>query len=305
MITLVSLMVFFALLFVFLFFRSQKAERSQRVRRLLGASDELVLKEEGESPPWHSKLNLFNKLESFLLRAGINVAVYRFLGVVVVVAAFFFTLGLLITRSMFVSILLGMAGIFLVGIYVARQKNKRTQLIEGQLEDVVSLMANSLRAGASLAQAVSDVAQGVDEPSASEFKRINMMVAMGEPAAEALAQIADQLNSQDLKMVATASLVCSQSGGNLPEILDRCAETIRDRKGLRSSLKALTAEGKLSGIIIGIIPFVVAAAILLINPGYFGPMLSSPTGRIVLIAAFGMIFVGWYFIFRITSRLDF
>ena len=160
-----------------------------------------------------------------------------------------------------------------------------------------------MRAGSSLAQTISDASYELDEPAAREFRQMRYLISTGVPAAEVLAEAARRIGSSDLQMVATATLVHARAGGNLPEILDHAAETIRSEN--KASLRAITAEGKWSGYIIGAMPVALTLIFSVINPGYFKPMFASLGGRVLLIGSFLMIILGWIMIRNLTQRLDF
>jgi len=296
----ISFLVFLLVLFVALAIRNIQLERERKLYRLLGQG------EEGEPADWSlPKLKSVERLEQWMLQAGIVMPVYRFMGYVALVVGGFFTFGLVLTYNFAASLLIGLIGLFAVWYWVRRQSNKRRERFENQLEAIVAVLSSSLRAGASLAQAVDNAAAELDALAASEFVVASHEIDMGVPAAEALHRLADRVRSEDMKMLATAATVHSRAGGNLAEIMDNLAGTVRDRKALRSALKAYTAEGRLSGIVVGLMPFAVVAVLLVINPGYFAPMLANPAGRVAMALSFIMIFVGWYIIRQITQNMDF
>ena len=248
---------------------------------------------------------LLDRFEKSLFKSGISMPGTQVIGIIVVVVGAFFTLGLFLTGSVASGVAGALVGVFILRGLFQQQSNKRLTQFEAQIDTVINLLASSLRAGASLAQAVSNIAEEVDEPAASEFRTIAKAIRLGVPAAQALEQAADRIGSQDLQMIATAAMVQRETGGNLAEILDNNAETVRDRRSLRASLKALTAQGRISGMVIGIIPFGVTVVIFLISPGYFAPMLESLVGKLIMAGSFAAIFFGWFLIRKITSQLDF
>lgn len=300
MLYLIFLLVFLALISLGLAMRSISQNRKGKLDRLLLRND--VIEDAGDKKP---KLPILDRLENELLKSGIAMPWPQAIGLIAIVTGAFFTIALLLTSSYISGIVGAIIGVIILRAIFKRQSNKRLQLFEAQIDTVINLLASSLRAGASLAQAVSSVAEELEEPAATEFKTITKAIQLGVPAAQALEQTAERIGSLDLQMIATAALVQRETGGNLAEILDNNAETVRDRRALRASLKALTSQGRISGLVIGIIPFVVTVVIYLISPTYFEPMLRSAFGTILMVASFAAIFFGWFLIHKITSELDF
>ncbi|MCR3922754.1 MAG: type II secretion system F family protein [Firmicutes bacterium] len=293
-------MVFLMIICTLLAVRRFREGRGGKLEKLL------IREEETESiAVTKQKLPLFERFEKLLFKSGISMPGTQVIGVIVVVVGAFFTMALFLTGSLVSGIVGALVGVFVLRAIFQHQSNKRLMQFEAQIDTVINLLAGSLRAGASLAQAVTNIAEDVEEPAASEFRTIAKSIKLGVPAAQALEQAAERIGSQDLQMIATAALVQRETGGNLAEILDNNAETVRDRRSLRASLKALTSQGRISGMVIGIIPFGVTAIIYLVSPSYFAPMLDSVGGKIVLLGSFAAIFFGWFLIRKITSELDF
>ena len=251
------------------------------------------------------KPKLVSGLELFLIRAGVIMPVYRFLAYAAVFAGLFFTVGIILTANITFAFVISASGLGALWFMLKRKSGARNESFERQTESIFSILSSSLRAGASLAQSITELAKELDPPAAQEFGIAEKEIEMGVPAAEAIAHMADRVGNEDMKILATAAIVQARSGGNLAEILDNLGNTVRDRKALRSALKAYTAEGRMSGYVIGAIPFVVVGAVLLVSPGYFNPLLATVAGRIALGASFAAIFVGWYFIRRITRSMDY
>lgn len=299
MLELITFMVFLMVVSCMLAVKRFVEGRSGKLEKLLAG-------EERNSVTFAKhKLPFLDRFEKSLFKSGISMPGIQAIGIIVVVVGAFFTFGLLLTGSVASGVAGALVGVFILRAISQRQSNKRLTQFEAQIDTVINLLASSLRAGASLAQAVNNIAEEVDEPAASEFRTITKAIKLGVPAAQALEQAADRIGSQDLQMIATAALVQRETGGNLAEILDNNAETVRDRRSLRASLKALTSQGRISGMVIGIIPFGVTVVIFLISPGYFAPMLQSFVGKLIMAGSFTAIFFGWFLIRKITSELDF
>lgn len=152
--------------------------------------------------------------------------------------------------------------------WVAHLKRKRQTLFNNQLADVVTLMSGSLKSGYSLLQAMELVAREAPQPISTEFDRVVREVGLGLSPEEALANLVERMQSEDLELLVTAINVQREVGGNLVEVLDTIAGTIRDRVKLIGEVKVLTAQQQYSGYIIALLPVVLALLLGVINPSY-------------------------------------
>jgi tight adherence protein B len=171
--------------------------------------------------------------------------------------------------------------------YVASRTRKK---FENQLPDTLNLLATSLRAGYSLLQAIEAVGREAPEPTRREFGRAMAEIRLGRPINDALGDIAERMSSQDFEWTVMAIGIQREVGGNLAEVLQTTSETMVQRNRLRREMKALTAEGRISAIVLASLPFFLFFVINVINPGYIRPMLESTVGLIVL--GGGVLFIG-------------
>ena len=170
--------------------------------------------------------------------------------------------------------------------------SRRQAAFADQLDDSLQLMAGSLRAGHSLLRSVDSVAQEADAPTAEEFSRIVNETRVGRDLNDALDEVAERMGSDDFTWVAQAIAIHREVGGNLAEVLDAVGHTIRERNAIRRQVKALSAEGKLSAIVLMALPFGVTFFISLSNPAYIAKFTESVTGYAMLAAAVLMLLVG-------------
>ena len=173
-----------------------------------------------------------------------------------------------------------------VNSVAARTKKK----FETQLPDTLNLLATSLRAGYSLLQAVEAVGEEAPEPTRREFGRAMAEIRLGRPMNDALSDIAERLDSTDFEWTVMAIGIQREVGGNLAEVLQTTAETMVQRNRLRREMKALTAEGRISAIVLSILPFALFGVIGVLNPGYLEPLLENTLGWVVL--GVGLVFIG-------------
>jgi len=169
---------------------------------------------------------------------------------------------------------------------------RRQAAFADQLDDSLQLMAGSLRAGHSLLRAVDSVSQEAAAPTSEEFSRIVNETRVGRDLNDALDEVAARMGSDDFVWVAQAIAIHREVGGNLAEVLDAVGHTIRERNAIRRQVKALSAEGKLSAIVLMALPFGVTGFISLTNPAYIGRFTESLMGYAMLGAAGLMLVVG-------------
>jgi tight adherence protein B len=169
---------------------------------------------------------------------------------------------------------------------------RRQAAFADQLDDSLQLMASSLRAGHSLLRAVDSVSQEAAAPTSEEFSRIVNETRVGRDLNDALDEVAARMGSDDFVWVAQAIAIHREVGGNLAEVLDAVGHTIRERNAIRRQVKALSAEGKLSAIVLMALPFGVTGFISMTNPAYIGRFAESLMGYAMLGAAGLMLVVG-------------
>lgn len=155
---------------------------------------------------------------------------------------------------------------------------RRADAFQSQLPDVLNLLSGSMRAGWGLLQAAGMVANEIASPAGPEFERVVTEARLGLPLEEAFGKMADRMGSEDFKWAVTAISIQREVGGNLAEVLDLVAETVRERADLRRQVKSLTAEGRLSAVILIALPFLEAVALAVLNPGYFSGVFSTSLG---------------------------
>ena len=184
------------------------------------------------------------------------------------------------------------------------QARQRIAAFEKALPEVIDTMTRSLRAGHSLVAAIGIVAEGAPEPARSEFTEVFRQQNFGLPLREALMQMLKHVPSQDLRVVVTGILVQKESGGNLTQILDRTSATIRERLKLKGEIRVHTAQGRMTGWILCILPVALLLIVNALNPGYSRPMFENPTGRELLYVGAGLIALGAFLINRIVNSIE-
>lgn len=221
-------------------------------------------------------------------------------------------LGLLAVILFAVSIA-GITWYFLAGIkvksgwqngqgFIARWLDEcRRQKFNNQLPEALATMSNALRAGFSISQAFDSVVNQGENPMSEEFAILQQQLRIGMSFEGALKSLSDRVGSDDLTLVTTAILISRKTGGNVTEIFDKISETIRGRMKIERKVKTLTAQGRMQGILVSAMPFLLAVAMIILKPQMMLPFLCSFIGVISCIVVFLLIIAGWLIIRKITK----
>ncbi len=199
------------------------------------------------------------------------------------------------------TIVAGVIGYLVPSFYVKYRINQRLKAFNNQLGDTLTLLSNAIKAGYSFAQAIDTVAKNAVAPISDEFGRAVREMNLGGSPDEALQNITKRIASADFDLVATAYSIHRTVGGNLAEILDNIAYTIRERVRIKGEIATLTAQARASGTLITFLPIVLAAFMYFVTPTYFRPMFESIVGWILLVIGAFMIFVGNLIIRRVVA----
>jgi tight adherence protein B len=198
-------------------------------------------------------------------------------------------------------VVFGIAGYLLPGFYVKYRINRRLKAFNAQLGDTLTLLSNALKAGYSFAQAIDTVAKNAVPPIADEFARSVREMNLGGSPDEALQNITKRIASSDFDLVGTAYSIHRTVGGNLAEILDNIAYTIRERVRIKGEIATLTAQARASGTLITFLPIVLSLFMYFVTPTYFRPMFENFIGWALIALGLFMIFIGNLIIRRIVA----
>jgi tight adherence protein B len=241
--------------------------------------------------------------ERALDRAGLRMAVSEFIVMVGAAALLALALGLL-AGGILVGVLL--AGFAVAGavVVVTVRSDRRKAAFADQLDDILTLLAGNLRAGHSLLQALDSLSGDVEEPAASEIIRAVTQVRVGRDLSDALGDVADRMDSDDFRWITQAISIHRQVGGNLADVLDTVANTIRERGQVRRQIRSLSAEGRLSAYVLIALPFGVVLFLAVANPGYLSVFTTTGIGVAMLVAAIVLLVVGIFWM-RATVKVEF
>jgi tight adherence protein B len=238
-------------------------------------------------------------------RLAAGVAALERAGMAMTLPDFVLAVGVWTVVAAAAGVLLGgpLAGLLMVAVVpfgarllVKVRAGRRQAAFADQLDDSLQLMASSLRAGHSLLRAVDAVSQDAVSPTAEEFSRIVNETRVGRDLSDSLDEVAERMGSDDFTWVAQAIAIHREVGGNLAEVLDAVGHTIRERNQIRRQVKALSAEGKLSAIVLGALPFAIVGFISMTNPSYLAKFTQSAMGYGMLAAVVVLMLMGGFWL---------
>jgi tight adherence protein B len=252
------------------------------------------------------------KLEENLAQADIPMKPSEYILLRLVLAAIGYLVGLYGLGYIHSALFLGVLGFFVPAMALKFHQQRRRTRFVGQLADALMLLTNSLRSGYGFLKGLELIAKEMGDPIAKELNRMLREVSLGATVEQALLNLGRRVNSQDMDIVISAFLIQKDVGGNLTEIMEKVAETIRERLRIQGDIRVLTAQGRLSGLIVGLLPVGLFLFFLLRAPDYFRPLFASqkislmwglgmPVGVLMLIGAFLWQIVGGYFIYKIIN----
>jgi tight adherence protein B len=254
--------------------------------------------------------NLSRELARADLKLKVSEYLFIWVGAIVGVPLLMFFAGFALPALQNPIVLLvgAVIGFFLPRWYVRRRQGKRLNQFNKQLPDTITLIANALRAGSSFLQAIELVVREARPPISTEFQRVIREVNLGLPFEQALENLVRRVKSEDLELMVTAISIQYQVGGNLAEILDSIAFTIRERVRIKGEIRTLTAQQRMSGYVVGFLPIGLVAFLFIIAPSFLEPMVDPevniagiPTGMILIAIGGIMMFIGFMFIRRIVD----
>ena len=241
------------------------------------------------------------KLDLMMVRAGLPLLGPEFLAISAGGALLVFAIFALVTRNPvtgLLALLLFLAADF---VFVQRRITKRLNNFQRQLADCLSLVSNSLRAGFSFLQTMEIISREMEPPMSTEFERVMRDTSLGKSLDEALHDMDERVGSADFSLVVTAVLIQQQVGGNLATILDTIRSTITERIRIRREVNTLTAQGKMSGIVLACIPVALALFFYITSPEYLTPLLTTDIGKVAIIGTVFLGIVGFIIIRKIVD----
>ncbi|PNH81146.1 type II secretion system F family protein [Arthrobacter sp. AFG20] len=179
--------------------------------------------------------------------------------------------------------------------------SRRRGKFAAQLDETVQLLAGGLRAGHSLLRAIDAAAGEAEAPTSEEFSRVINQTRLGRDLGEALDEAATRMRSEDFEWIAQAIAIHREVGGNLADVLDQVGHTIRERNQIRGQVKALSAEGRISALVLGFLPLAITGALMVMSPGYMDPMVESPIGLVMIGVSLVLLVIGGLWLRKVVS----
>ena len=294
---------------VFLTYARRSASRSQLRRRLaIGKSND---EQKQLLSSMRHKRNLFVNDQHFLPLAWLNrlivqsgvewgaawfPAVYMGISALVSLPVMFLSGHLLIAV---VTGILGGAGLLV--FFLSTMRNRRHRKLRAQLPEAIDILVRSLKAGHPVASAIRLVARDLPDPIGTEFALVADEMTYGLDLETAMDNLGSRVGQRDFALIVTATRIQTSTGGNLAEILSSMSRVLRESSKLRMKVKALSAEGRWSAIILTILPFAIFGILILIAPSYYGDIWNEPMVPIVLAASVVWVMVGNIIMFRMVS----
>lgn len=245
---------------------------------------------------------------SDLERAGLRLKVGEYLLARLLCGALGALLAIVVTggglAGMAIAIVIGLASFMVPALYVRIRAERRTTAISGQLVETLELIANALRSGFAFTQAVEMAAQQLSPPIVDELDRFLREVALGARMDDALLDMVARTNNYDLDIAVTAILVQRSTGGNLAEVLSGVAGTLRERERVKGEIRSLTAQQRLTGLVLAVYPVVLGLIFISLAPNYMSILWTDAAGRVALTAGIALQVLG-VLVMRQILKLDY
>lgn len=243
-------------------------------------------------------------LEHDLQRAGLAWHTKDYLSLVILAGVIAALIAFVTTGQGLIALGAAAGGFLLPVIIVRRTASTRAVKLNNQVVEVVEIIASSLRAGFGFVQALEFAAREQPEPISGVLARVVHEINIGVSTDDALDRLVIRTSDQDVELVVTAVLIQRRVGGNLAEVLQNISQTIRDRIQVKGQIKTLTAQARMSGWIVALLPVAMAGVLAFLEPNYIGVLFTSSTGHILLVGSVLMDIVGFVAIQRL-SKVDY
>lgn len=238
-----------------------------------------------------------NYIASSGLKLTANEFIYIWTGLTVVPLISVVLLG----GEILTAVAVGIIGFAIPPILIGRSKKKRSELFNKQLSEALIMMGNSIKGGFTIMQSMESIATDMQPPISTEFAKVLREVHYGVSQEKALNHMVERTQNRDLELLVSAVVTSAQVGSNLTDILDTISVTIRERIKMKQDINTLTAQGRISGIIIGSLPVVLILAIMILNPEYYEGFFDASIGKILIILSILMEAIGFLLIKKIIN----
>ena len=253
------------------------------------------------TPSWIAAEQQTGRLERDLVSADIDLRPYEFRIIQLGAALLLAVVGLLRFGIGAEFLVLAVIGYLLPAFYLRNRRGHRLRQFDAQLPRAMELIANSMKAGQSVAQSLSSVTDNAEPPVSDEFALARREIELGASVESALNNMVKRIGSNDLRLMVMVITIQRSIGGDLPAILITLADTMRQREEMRAEISAATAQSRATAFIITLLPIAAAVLLYFLVSAYFRPMLTNPLGWFMLAIAALLLFIGNLIIRRLTA----
>ncbi|HNX29094.1 MAG TPA: type II secretion system F family protein [Syntrophomonadaceae bacterium] len=315
--TMISMLIFLATALLIIGLQRLSAEKQEHINKRLnnmtaalkeGAAENNIVRPRLEAKALLSvmgrnfvSLSFTRKIEGELAKADILMRSEEFIGLNILTTILGGFLGSLIFGFGSLVFIMVLLGVFSPWVYLYWKKRQRAALLNSEIAESLTGMSNSLRTGYSFQQAMDMVSKETIGPLATEYRRTMREINLGVTTEQALQNLIQRVGDDDLELMIGAVLIQRQIGGNLAEIFDNIADTIRQRIRMRGEVRTLTAQGRISGWVIGGLPIALALILMVVNPDYMNVIFASEKGWYILGGAAVSETIGFIIINKITD----
>lgn len=303
----VSAAVFVYLLILILFHDPSKAQIRRRVSKLsenvnMDQIHDEVIKEKQRKINENKKGRLISqKLVDYLAAAGVKLNAKEFLYSWIAAVLLPSLLMIVLGRNVLSVLAAGIIGFAVPPLLVRRSRKKRQELFMKQLGQSLAIMSNSIKSGYSFQQAMQSIANDMQPPISTEFSKTIREMHYGVSLEDALNHLVERVQNKDLALLISAVITSSQVGSNLSEIIDTISVTIKDRAKIRDDVRNLSAQGRISGLIIGLLPIIICLMLMLANPTYVMQFFDDDIGKIMIVVGIVLELIGFMVINKIVD----
>ena len=248
-----------------------------------------------------SGLSFTKKLETDLDKADILLRVDEFIGLSIFTTLGGGVLGLAFAGNSTYALIGAGLGLILPGLFVYRQKLKRSDMLSEEIGESLTGMSNSLRAGYSFQQAMDLISKETQGPLGKEYRRTLREINLGVTTDQALQNLVNRVQNEDLELMISTVLIQRSIGGNLAEIFDKIADTIRQRTRMKGEVKVLTAQGRMTAWILGLMPVFMLIVLSMMSPDYISMFFETTLGMMLLGGAAVAVVIGFIVIRKVTD----
>lgn len=241
------------------------------------------------------------ELTNYIASSGLKLTALEFIYFWIGVTTFPMLIIVTFGGNIITAIAVGFIGFIIPPILVNKARKKRSELFSKQLSEGLVIMGNSIKGGFTFMQSMQSIANDMQPPISTEFTKVLREIHYGVNQEIALRHMVERTGSEDLELLVSAVVTSSQVGSNLTEILDTIASTIRERIKIKQEINTLTAQGRISGLLIGILPIAIVLAVMVLNPNYFAGFFESYMGKVLLVLSIVMETVGFLIIRKIIN----